>query len=73
MNPKFKINQELFHLGCTKDYQLKNIFIPKYIQENTREWTDDDDIKRTTLYIAYSDNGYSWYPEGLLTTKLNEV
>ena len=71
MTPKYKINDILYPAGCSKEFQENNIFIPKFIElrkYNIPHELEDDTIGK---YFAYSNNGYSWFPEKSLINKLS--
>ena len=70
MITKYQINQPLYINGCPKHYQLKNIFVPKFIKKSPKTLITENGIFNS-IDVLYSENGIFWFPESNLTTELN--
>ena len=76
---EFKKGEKLYFRGCSRQYQIDNVFVPKFTKKTEfilfNEDEESDDFGEAYDYSSYvySENESSWYPEETLTKTLNEV
>jgi len=72
INKKYNIGQTLYFKYCTKEYQLNDIFKPRFIKEQRTIIKNEVEGDYTLIYYIYSENGNTWYQENTLTSVLND-
>lgn len=66
---KYNLGQKLYFRLLPEEYQLDNVFVPKFIDTKTYKIKDDDG-EIEVEYFIYSENGHSWYPENTLSDEI---